>query len=246
MSRYRIVHSAVHAAIAALCWLVLRHINQLEAYIDNYKPIFTEYKGYAVSILIGLLALLFRVSDKLGNALIESVPLFSRLLRRFLSRGDFIEGDWPLIVVDKAERKLLYVGFLTISFRQMQIYVYGNDCSPDGRHAMEFHSKQSLYADRRLQYWYEQGPSLHRPEMRGFTEIFFFPRMSLPQRHAGSFLDHKHNKEIRFYAVRRNYRLLEPRLRSKEQQLEAARALWAKLEPSLHDLDHREISTDFE
>ncbi len=246
MNQYRIVHSAVHAGIAALCWLVLRHINQLEAFITNYKPVFTEYKGLAVPALIALLALLFRVSDKLANFVVENVPLVSWSLRRMLSGRDFIEGDWPLAVVDMAGNKLLYLGFLTVSFKRGQIHVYGNDWTPDGAHAMEFHSKQSQFSDRKLQYWYEQGASLHDVKMRGYTEIFFFPRHSLAERHAGKFLDVNHLTDIRFYAERKPYRLFERRLTKKEQQFGAAQALWAKLSPRMGALKLQDISSDFE
>lgn len=245
MNRYRIVHSAVHAAIAAVCWAVLRHINQLETYIVTYKPIFTEYKSFAVPGLIAALALLFRVSDKLGNFLIEKVPLLSWLLRRALSGRDFIEGDWPLVVIDMNEMKPLYLGFLNISFKRGQLYVYGNDNRPDGQHALEFQSKQSLYSDCKLQYWYEQGKSLHKVEMEGYTKIFFFPRVSLPERHAGKFLDVNHLTDIRFYAERKTYKLLEWRRLTREQQFKAAQALWTKLSPRLAELKAQDITSDF-
>ncbi len=246
MNQYRIVHSGVHAAIAALCWMVLRHINQLEAYITNYKPIFTEYKGFTVPALIALLALLFRVSDTLANIVIEKVPLLSRGLRRLLCGRDFIEGDWPLVVVDMAKERLLYLGFLTISYQRGQIYVHGNDWNPDAAHAMEFQSKQSLYENCRLQYWYEQGASLHKVEMRGYTEIYFFPRVARADRHAGKFLDASHMTDIRFYALRRPYGPFERRLATKDGQFAAAKALWARLQPRLSELKARDISSDFE
>lgn len=243
---YRIVHSAVHAGIAAVCYAVLKHVNELEAYIVTYKPILTEYKGFAVPAMIAGLAMLFRVSDKLSGIIIEKIPLFSRALRRVLSGRKFIEGDWPLVVVDMAAKRLLYLGFLTISFDKGQLYVYGNDWKPDGGHAMEFESKQSLQGECKLQYWYEQGPSLHDVKMRGYTEIFFFPRTSRPERHAGKFLDASHTTDIRFYAERKRYRWFQRRLRRKPDQFSAAQDLWGRLEPRLAQLADREISSDFE
>ena len=71
MTQYRMVHSAVHAAIAGLCWLVLSHIGELATYITNYKPIFTDYKRFTVPALLFGLALMFRLSDKLANAFVE-------------------------------------------------------------------------------------------------------------------------------------------------------------------------------
>lgn len=246
MQQYRIIHSAVHAGIAALCYAVLKHVNELEAYIETYKPILTEHRGFAVPALIAGLALLFRMSDKLAGVLIEKIPLLSRSLRRLISGREFIEGDWPLVVVDMAARRLLYAGFINISFRNGQIYVYGNDWQPDGTHALEFESKQALYTDRKLQYWYEQGPSLHAVSLRGYTEIFFFPRNARAERHAGKFLDASHLTDIRFYAERQRYRWFQRRFTRKQEQLAAALALWRRLEPRLDELAPQQISSDFE
>lgn len=246
MQQYRIVHSAVHAGIAALCWAVLKHVNELESFITNYKPIFNEYKGFAVPALIAGLALLFRMSDMLANGVIEKIPLFSPVLRRTLSGRHFIEGDWPLVVIDMAEKKLLYLGFLTISFNKGQLYVYGNDWNPDQSHALEYESKQSLYTDCKLQYWYEQGTSLHDVKMRGYTEIYFFPRIGIAERHAGRFLDISHLSDIRFYADRKKYAWFERRLRKKQDQYNVAYALWTRLSSRLDNLKDAQISSDFE
>jgi len=110
---------------------------------------------------------------------------------------------------------------------------------------MEFQSKQSLYSDCKLQYWYEQGSSLHNAVMRGYTEIFFFPRMGIAERHAGKFLDATHTTDIRFYAERRPYRLFERRLATKAGQFEAAEALWRRFEPHVEALRGQDISSDF-
>lgn len=249
MSRYRIVNSFVHAGIAGLCWLILSHLDDVQSSIMNYDQTFQKYKAFIVPALLTGLAFLFRFSDKLANALVEKVPLFSSLLRRLLSGRAFIEGDWPLFVVDFAEKdpskRLRYLGFLSVSFERGQIYVYGNDWNPDGAHAMEFQSKQSLYSDCKLQYWYEQGSSLHNAAMRGYTEIFFFPRTAAAERHAGKFLDATHTTDIRFYAERRRYGLFERRLTTKVGQLEAARALWQRFEPRIEALRGQDISSDF-
>ena len=245
MSQFRIVHSAVHAAIAGLCWLALSHLSEFEDLAASSLTFFGEHKHYAVPVLIALLALLFRLSDKLSNAFVEKVPLVSWALRRALSGRGFIEGDWPLAVYDMANQKLLYLGFLTITFKGGQIYVYGDDWAPSGEHAQAFHSVQSLYHDHTLQYWYEQGASLHKPDMRGYTEIYFFPVGGTALRHAGKFLDPKHTSDIRFYAVRQAYGFFERRFSTPEQKISAARKLWTGLEPRLATLKGRDISTDF-
>ena len=238
MHSYRGVHSSVHAAVAGLCWWVLQHLELLQSYIADYKQ-------YAIPAVLASLALLFRMSDRLSKVIVEKIPFFSRLLRRILSGHEFIEGDWPLVVVDMEKQAPLYFGFLRIDFKDGQPYVFGDDWHTGGAHAHAFHSMQSRYRDHTLQYWYEQGASLHHPDMRGYTEIFFFPKNALPERHAGKFLDPRHTSDIRFYAEKRRYRMFEPRLKSKEQKFEAARTLWAELQDRAGFLRSRTISADF-
>ena len=235
---FRGVHSAIHAAVAALSYWVLQHLDQLQAYI-------ADYKAYALPGMLAALGLLFRISDRLAKVTVEQIPFFSRLLRKVLSGKDDIEGDWPLVVMDMARLEPLYVGFLTIGYRDGQYSVSGDDWHLDGEHAQEFRSVQSLYRNRIMQYWYEQGASLHRPDMRGYTEIYFFPREGVPQRHAGKFLDPQHTSDIRFYARKQRYGFWERRMRTPETKLEAARKLLADIEPRIAVLQAREIAADF-
>jgi hypothetical protein len=139
----------------------------------------------------------------------------------------------------------LYLGFLRIDYRDGQHYVSGDDWRPDGLHAQAFRSMQSMYRNNTLQYWYEQGASLHRPDMRGYTEIYFFPNDGLAERHAGKFLDPRHTSDIRFYARKQKHALFERRFRESGKKLEAARALLSDIEPILPCLKSREISADF-
>ncbi len=238
MQTFRIVNSAVHAAVAGLTLWVFQHLDQLQVYI-------ADYKAYAIPAILSGLALLFRMSDALAKAMLEKVPLLSGGLRRFLSGAEFIEGDWSLVVVDMEKQALLYFGFLRIDFHNGQLTIAGDDWLPDGGHAQTFRSVQSLYRNHTLQYWYEQGESLHRPEMRGYTEIFFFPAGELAERHAGKFLDPRHTSDIRFYARKRRYRRFERRLSGPGAKIKAAGELWAEIEPRLGYLRGREISADF-
>ncbi len=246
MGKFRIVHSAVHAAIAAVCWLVLSHFKEVEATITRTELFSSSYAGFTGPAVVFALALLFRLSDRLSNAIVESVPGLSWTLRRLISGRDFIEGDWPLVVVDMERQALLYLGFLNISFKDGHLYVSGDDWRPDGAREHEFQSVQSLYRNQMLQYWYEQGASLHKPDMRGYTEIYFFPKNAYAVRHAGKFLDPKHTSDIRFYAKRLDYRLFERRCRTRDAQLAAARKVWQDIEPNLSALKLRAISADFE
>ena len=237
---FRGVNSAVHAGVAALTWWVLQHWEQLQAAS-------AEYKNLAAPAVLAALAFLFRLSYPLSTILVEKIPLFSRLLRRVLMGNGFIEGDWPLIVVDMQKQELLYLGFLNIGFRDGQLHVLGDDWSSDGTHAQAFQSVQSLYRNHTLHYWYEQGQSLLAPDMRGYTEVYFFPMHGLAKRHAGKFLDVRHTSDIRFYARKQQYRMFEHRFGVDDagKKLEAARQLWLELEPRLASLRDRQINADF-
>ncbi len=193
------------------------------------------------------LAFLFRLSYPLSTFILEKIPVFSRLLRRVLSGKDYIEGDWPLIVVDMQTQQLLYLGFLNIAFRDGQLYVLGDDWKPEGTHAQSFQSMQSLFRNHTLHYWYEQGQSLLAPDMRGYTEVYFFPMQGLAQRHAGKFLDAQHTTDIRFYARKQKYKLFERPFGVDDtgKKLEAAHQLWLELEPKLSSLRDRQINADF-
>ncbi len=238
MQSYRIVYSAVHATVASLCLWVLQHMEELQAAIADYKQ-------YAIPAVIASLALLFRMSDALSRAIVEKIPLLSPVLRRMLSGSEFIEGDWPLVVVDMDKQAPLYFGFLRIGFKGGQPYVFGDDWEIDGSHALAFRSMQALYRNHNLQYWYEQGASMHYPDMRGYTEIFFFPRDGLAERHAGKFLDPNHTRDIRFYAKKHRSGLFGRRLKSKDQKLQAARQLWDEIQKQIGFLRARPISADF-
>ena len=237
---FRGVNSAVHAGVAALTWWVLQHWEQLQAAS-------AEYKNYAVPAVLAGLAFLFRLSYPLSTFIVEKIPVLSRLLRRIIMGNGFIEGDWPLVVVDMQTQKLLYLGFLNIGFRDGQLYVLGDDWSPDGTHAQSFRSMQSLFRNHTLHYWYEQGQTLLAPDMRGYTEVYFFPMHGLAKRHAGKFLDARHTSDIRFYAKKQKYRPFERPfgVDEKAKKLEAARQLWNELEPKLGMLRDRAINADF-
>lgn len=238
MYRYNGVKSTVHALVAGLCWWVLQHLEQFQAYIADYKQ-------YAIPIVLAGLAILFRLSDTLSSIVVEKIPIFSRVLRRILSGNEYIEGDWPLVVVDIEKQSPIYFGVLCIDFKDGQYYIYGNDWNIDGTLVHSFHSKQSLYSNHKLQYWYEQGVSMHAPDMRGYTEIFFFPTSGLAERHAGKFLDTSHTGDVRFYSIKKQYRMFSKVPASKKEMLRCAQEIWTTLESQFGDLRKRPISVDF-
>lgn len=236
MQRYQIVYSLIHAGIAALLVLFVRNIELLSLTFQELSHS-AEYSQWAVLALVPVLTTLFKFSDELAIVLIEKVPVVSFLLRRILAGEDFIEGDWPLVVVNDKTGELVYLGFLTVSHEKGELRVDGVDWRPDGVMAHAFHSEQTRYSRRLLQYWYGQGVN---NQMRGYTEIYFFPRKGRPQRHAGEFLDKQH-ASVRFYALR-----IPRKARSVDEKIAEARTVWAKLEPKMSRMLAQDVSLDWE
>lgn len=235
MKRYQAVHAIVHGGIAGLLYLFLRYV----AVIDR-----SEYADYIRAGALLLLPFLFNRSSFIAETLIEKIPGVSVGIRKLLSGNDFVEGDWPLVVMNEDRRTPKYLGFLTIAYEKGQLVVSGDDWLPDGTHAVSFRSQQSQYADRKLQYWYAQGATLHAPDMFGYTRIYFFPDKGPIDRHAGEFLDKQHFSPP-FYARRLRYGLFQRRPASAEQKLTAARLLWAEIEPRAENMASRRIEQDF-
>ncbi len=235
MQRYQLVNAFVHAAIAGLLYLFLRFV----AEIDKYP-----YADYIRGAAILVLPFLFNQSGVIANLLIEKIPLVSRAIRRTLSGKDFIEGDWPLVVMQEDRRTLKYLGFLTIAYEGGQLVVSGDDWHPDGSDAVTFRSQQAKFEGRLLQYWYAQGATEFSKTQFGYTRIHFFPAQGQVQRHAGEFLDKEH-KSPPFFARRLRYTTFQRRLETKEQKLETARQFWGELEGKLKAMPEVRIDRDF-
>ena len=228
MQSYQVIYSLVYSTIAGGFWLIFGKENLFPPHVRKW-------------VLLGavpVLAFLFQKSDAFARFLLEDLPV-SQQMRKTLAGKNYIEGDWPLIVVDVSSKQLLYYGYLTIDFADGQLVIAGRDWKTDGTAAHDFESQQARYSEGRLQYWYEQGQN---GEMRGYTEIYFFPKHRRPERHAGEFLDKQH-KSVRFYAKK-----LEgvPLPRSEKERLGAAKAFWKEFEPGLTEALGRPISTDWE
>ncbi|MFM1815584.1 MAG: hypothetical protein RLZ98_2279 [Pseudomonadota bacterium] len=235
MQGYQTVHAFVHACIAGLLYLFIRYT----PYIQNH-----EHADWIKGGAILLLPFLFSHSGFIANVLIESIPGISRGLRKMLSGSSFIEGDWPLVVVDPETRRPIYLGFLTIKYEKGQLVVSGDDWHPDGTHAVSFRSQQSSYENRMLQYWYAQGATARTPTMFGYTRIYFFPDHGRIERHAGEFLDKLHTSPP-FFACRLRYRTLQRRPRTAEEKLEKARRFWMEIEPKIRAMPELSIQRDF-
>lgn len=235
MQRYQIVNAFVHAAIAGLLYLFLRFV----AEIDKY-----DHADYIRGAAILVLPFLFNQSGFIATLLIEKVPVLSVRIRRLLSGKDFIEGDWPLVVMNEDKRTLKYLGFLTIAYEGGQLVVFGNDWHPDGRPAVTFRSQQSKFEGRLLQYWYAQGATEFEKTQFGYTRIHFFPGQGRVERHAGEFLDKEHTSPP-FFAKRLHYRQFQRRLQTDADKIAAAKAFWADLEPRLLAMPEVRIDRDF-
>ena len=234
MQYFQAVHSLVHAAIAAALYLTIHYG------LDNPR-----HKEAAVIGALAALPVSFRSSDKFASTLIEKIPGVSRWLRRVLSGKDYLEGDWPLVVVDANDGKPLLVGLLNIEYKGGKLVVSGNDWNPDGTRALTFRSLQSQYENGLLQYFYEQGPDPRQPTMRGYTEIYFFPTDAPPVRHAGEFLDKEHGRPMRFYARKLIAKRGAARPKTDKDRIAAAQNFLREIEAGLPAMVKRKIDSDW-
>jgi hypothetical protein len=237
MQHYRLVRSLVNALIASICTFFAMH-GDIFSKVSEACFQSGVYDKYFALATLPVLTFLFQNSDFLVAIVLERIPVVSYRLRRLFAGTDFIEGDWPLVVVDAETLELKYYGYMSIAYESGQLRVFGADWNPDLSHAHDFTSKQSRYADGRVQYWYEQGEN---GTMRGYTEIFFFPRKTLAQRLSGEFLDCNH--QHRFYARRINEAPIEP---SEQTRIAAAKKVWESVQPNLKSIVGRAISVDWE
>ena len=243
MHAYRRLHYIVVSVVAAGIFWAVQNTNLIAS-----LPVIndTAWLSSAARATIPIVALfLIQQTDIISRMVLEKIPFVSRGLRKLLSGNDFIEGDWPLVVVDGKTGAPLYYGFLSIEFRAGQLYVHGDDWALDGQLMHSFQSMQAQYSAGRLQYWYEQGADLNCPDMRGYTEIYFFPRTGPRTHQAGEFLDKQH-RNVRFYAIRHNYRFMERRLSSLKDKLAAAEQCWTEVQARTPNLLRLQISQDWE
>jgi hypothetical protein len=236
MQRYRTILTLMQAAVAGLFGIA---VGQHEYFVSLFGK---EHATYFFGGALLALFFLFRQCNALTELLIAGIPGLSPALRKTIMGRRFVEGDWPLVVLDEEKRAIKYLGFLTVTYSNGELKVRGTDWHPDGRHAHDFSSQQSLYSKNALQYWYYQG---ERGHMRGYTEIYFLPQDRAADRLVGEFLD-KHHKSSRFYARRRAYKWSERRLRSEAEKIAAAQEVWAWLEPKLARIRGREIADYWE
>ena len=218
-----------------MLYLFLRYVPVIES---------SPYADYIRGSALLLLPFLFNRSAFIANMLIEGVPGLSVGIRRLLSRSDFVEGDWPLVVMKPDNKTPKYFGFMTIRYVGGQLQVSGDDWTPDGSPAVNFNSQQSRYEKRRLHYWYAQEASRNEPTMYGYTHINFFPGSGRVERLAGEFLDKKHESAA-FYARRLHYSMFQRRITDKKAQFEAAKKFWTEFAPAITSRKEPSVKFDF-
>jgi hypothetical protein len=221
MKNYRLVHAIVHAGIAGLLYAFLTYSERLNAF---------AYADYIRAAVLLVLPFLFVQSNRIADILVERVPGLSFAIRKVLTGSDFVEGDWPLVVMQADGRTPKYFGFMTITYKNGQLLIHGDDWNPDGSLAVKFRSQQSQCEGRLLQYWYAQGANLNTPAMFGYTRIYFFPDQGPVERHAGEFLDKEHSSQL-FFAERLRHGWFGKRAKTKEEKFAAAKRFWEKIEP---------------
>jgi hypothetical protein len=197
-----------------------------------------QYGVYVFPTVVVVLWLLFSASRSISDFLLEWMPI----TRRFFAGNKHIEGDWPLVVVDRPTGRVLYYGFLTISFKDGQYSVVGDDWYPDGNPALKFKSVQTHQVHPTLHYWYEQGEG---GRQRGYTFIEFFPSDARPERHTGVFHDKDH-PDVRFYGRRIKYKVMQRRFRKMEERRQVAKAFADEIAPRLPAMLRCAVDTDWE
>jgi hypothetical protein len=229
-SPFRAFHSLVLAVLGTLAYKLLLVIPDWAR-----DP---QYGVYVVPGVVGVLWLLFTTSRTISDRLLEHLPA----VRRLFAGHKHVEGDWPLVVVDRRTGATLYYGFLTIGFVDGQYEVVGHDWFPDGRHALDFRSVQTYQVHPTLHYWYQQG---ERGQQRGYTFMEFFPRDAAPTRHTGEFHDREH-PDVRFYARKLKTKMFGPRPHTMEERRRAAKAFADEIAPRLPNMLTRAVDVDWE
>lgn len=214
---YKAFYALILTGIGLLCKELLDLSPQLAKH-----PQFGPYVHAAIVIGMGFL---FYQSRNITSAVLAGLPL----LRRLLARGDFIEGDWPLVVIDCRDGSLKYMGLLTVSYRGGYLVVSGQDWNPDGTHALTFKSMQTYYSEGTLHYWYMQGAG---GLTRGYTFIEFFPREKVATHLTGVFHDKEH-PDVRFYGRKLKYRWFEARKTKLESRRACAKAFADEIMPAV-------------
>jgi hypothetical protein len=229
-SPFRTFHSLVLALFGTLAYQLLLRVNDWTKLDENYGP-------YIPIVVIGMLWLLFSSSRTISDKLLELMPV----VRRAFAGRKHIEGDWPLVVVDSHTGELIYYGFMHIGFEEGQYTVSGTDWHPDGRHALNFRSKQSYQSHPTLHYWYEQGEG---GRQRGYTFIEFFPDDRVPMRLTGVFHDPAH-PNVRFYARKLAKPWMQSRIRDMEPRRQAAEAFMKEIMPRIPAIVRNGVDVDW-
>jgi len=229
-SAYKSFYALVLTGIAALCYRVLLLAPEW-AKDPQYGPY--VYSGVAI-----VLWFLFVQSRNIASFILAVLPS----LRRLLAWNNFIEGDWPLVVIDRTTGQMMYYGFLTVAYKGGYLVVSGDDWNPDGSHAVAFKSMQTYYSENTLHYWYMQGEG---GRQRGYTFIEFFPRSHVATHFTGVFHDKEH-PDVRFYGRKQNYKWFARRLKTMGARRAAAEAYAAEVMPRVPVMLKNAVDIDWE
>ncbi len=229
-SAYKVFYALILTGIAAAGKVLLDLIPVLDK-----DPRFGSYAHVGAVAVMGFM---FFHSQNIAKLMLAVLAP----LRRLLAWTNYIEGDWPLVVVDCRDGSLVYYGFLKIAFEKGYLAVSGDDWHPDGTHALGFGSMQTYSQDHTLHYWYMQG---ERGLQRGYTFIEFFPRRRVPTHMTGVFHDKGH-PDVRFYGRKYRYKWFERRRRTMEQRRMAAKAFADEIMPRVPVLLKGGVDTDWE
>jgi len=190
---------------------------------------------------MALLWAVFYYSRTIATGILAALPP----LRRLLAWNRFIEGDWPLVVVDRRNGTLIYYGFMRIGFAGGYLQVKGDDWTPEGRYALPFSSVQTCTLPEMpdtLHYWYKQGEG---DRQRGYTFIEFFRRGEVATHMTGEFHDRDH-PDVRFYGRKLKYGWFRRRAKTLEQKRLAAKAFADDIMPCIPEIVKNPVNYEWE
>lgn len=137
------------------------------------------------ALVEALLVLLLVLTIFFGVRQLAMWLLALRRVRRWILRGQFIEGTWMDVVRRKGE--VVNVGVLNFDIRGDVLHVWGNNFRTDGTVQNAFNSEMTKLTWPKLLFYFESDQqTTGSPTSEGTAQLRFAPVESgLPQRYSG-------------------------------------------------------------
>jgi len=179
---YRLIVATAVSAAAALL-------------LDDLQRLFSN-RSLAWALLVGLVAIFLFLLNSLCETAIEN----SLVLRKWIMRGDFIEGHWFDITIDRAKMAVHHGCFMTIRWERGQFVVNGVEFNSHGDRICTVHSTSSLFANRVLTFAYEShSETFNQAIEMGIDQLQFD---NPPQSYSGFYFDFTKTVDFRVHGTR--------------------------------------------